>query len=238
MKNMYFRRFLAYVIDIIFVGALTSVISLIPFVSPNEEAYNQAADQLVELVNHYEEKDEKTFQDEYIAISYDLNRANINYIVLNVVVIIAYFGIFQWQRNGQTFGKRIMKIRVVPAGENKLSFLSYFVRTVVLHNVIITILQVLVLLFMTKENYYLYYQNINLVGYVFMMILLLCMFIRNDRRGLHDLIARTNVVMEDAPLEDAVIVKPEEKKPKKTSSKEEKVTKAKTISKKSTKPKN
>jgi len=212
MKSVCLRRFGAYMIDVLIVGVISSCISFIPFLNPNREKYEQQYQEVLDLFQKYEQNEitQDQYQEQYIEMYYDLNRNSVNELVINIVVIIAYFGIFQWQMNGQTIGKRLLKIKVEANDpEKKLSWLNYFIRTIILNNIIITIAQLIVLFFIPKENFYAVYSNINMVGYILLYIIVFLILVRLDHRGLHDLIAGTKVVMIDENLEAEKTLKEE-----------------------------
>ncbi len=241
MKNLVFRRFLAYVVDIIIVSAISSLLAMIPFLNPQQADYDALYKEVSDVLStEITDENSEEITQRYEALYYDLNRANVNYVVIHVVVLIAYFGVFQWQNKGQTLGKRILKLRVVSANEKERGFFSYFLRAVLLHNILITIGQIVVILVMSKENYYLVYNSFNTAGYVILYSILFCMVLRSDHRGIHDLLAQTKVVMEEDPAEmtSVKMVRPSnEQKDSKKTVKEKKVQKAKVKEVKSTKPK-
>lgn len=197
MKNVTFRRVIAYLLDLFLVGVISSFIAFIPFLNPNKEQYNEKYDQVLELFSKYQ-REEITYEEyetQFKYASYDLNKLNINYVVIDFVVLIAYFGIFQWQRKGQTLGKQLMKLKVVANKEEKdLNFLSYFIRTIILNNLIISFLQIGTLYLFDVEHFYPYYSNLNIVGYILLYITIFLIFIRLDHRGLHDFVANTKVI--------------------------------------------
>lgn len=196
-QNIVFRRFVAYLIDFFIVAGIASCISYISFLNPQKDAYEEKYNEVLSLYERLEQDEisQEEFTNEYISLYYDLNHLDMNYVVINLIVLIAYFGVFQWQGKGQTLGKRLMKIRVVSKDEKKpVGWVSYLIRTVVLNNIIITLLQIAILYFYDINSYYPIYSNINLVGYVLIYIILFLFLIRKDHRGLHDLIAGTNVV--------------------------------------------
>lgn len=227
MKNVTFRRILAYLIDLFIVSVIASLIAYIPFLNPGRDDYDKSYNAVLELFSKYqnEEISLDEYENEFTAMSYDLNKSNISYTVINLVVIIAYFGVFQWQRKGKTLGKQIMKLKIVSMKEKEeVSFVSYLIRAIILNNVIISVLQIIVLFCFSKENYYALYNNLNLVGYILIYVMAFLVFIRQDHRGLHDLITGTKVTSQEETedtnkeIPEATIkeVKDEKKKSTKT----------------------
>lgn len=228
LKNIIFRRFLAFLVDLFFVSIITSFLASIPFLNPFHQQYEERYNQVLEIFEQYknEELSLEEYENQFISLSYDLNRMNVSYTIINIVVMIGYFVIFAWQRKGKTIGKQLFKLQIVSQKEGQeVSILSYFLRFIVLNNVIITIFQMIVIFTVSKDNYYAIYNNLNLVGYVILYLTIFFILIRSDQRGLHDLVAGTKVVSllkenSDSKVAEAKIkVKEEEKENNPTSKK-------------------
>lgn len=245
MTGTFFKRLLAFILDILIVSLVVTLLSYIPFLNPNRDAYSEKYN---ELVNVYEQVEKNEIsQEEYneaaIPISYELYRLNIPTILVDIVCSLLYFGVLPFFMDGQTIGKRLFQLRVVSANDKPLNIVNYLLRAVVLRNILISLALLAVIYFMDASNYYNVYQNVNLVGYIIMYINLFMIVMRQDNRGLHDFIANTKVVftqeemenrLEKIEEEQKVLEKELEKKPAKT----EKVVKAKTTkTKKNTKKK-
>ena len=242
MTGTFFKRLLAFILDILIVSLVVTLLSYVPFLNPNRDAYSEKYN---ELVNVYEQVEKNEIsQEEYneaaIPISYELYRLNIPTILVDIVCSLLYFGVLPFFMDGQTFGKKLFQLRVVSANDKSLNLINYLLRAVVLRNILISIALILVIYFMDASNYYAVYQNVNLVGYIIMYINLFMIVMRQDNRGLHDFVANTEVVftheemenrLEKIEEEQKVLEKELEKKPVKN----EKVVKAKT--KKTTKKK-
>ena len=245
MTGTFFKRLLAFILDILIVSLVVTLLSYIPFLNPNRDAYSEKYN---ELVNVYEQVEKNEIsQEEYneaaIPISYELYRLNIPTILVDIVCSLLYFGVLPFFMDGQTICKRLFQLRVVSANDKPLNIVNYLLRAVVLRNILISLALLAVIYFMDASNYYNVYQNVNLVGYIIMYINLFMIVMRQDNRGLHDFVANTKVVftqeemenrLEKIEEEQKVLEKELEKKPAKT----EKVVKAKTTkTKKNTKKK-
>lgn len=240
-NNIILKRFIAYLIDFVIVAGIASCFSYLSILNPNRNLYERKYNEVLTLFEQYEQGGvtQEDYEQQYIPMYYDLNRLNVNYAIINLVVLIGYFGIFQWQFGGKTIGKKFMKIKVLQNKDNcKPGIVSFFIRTVVLNNVIITILQLIVLFVCNVNNYYVIYSNVNLVGYVLLYILVFLMFVRTDHRGLHDMIAGTKVVLDevDEKKEEISETKMKDEDEKIPEAKFEEVKKEK-VKKKSTKSK-
>ena len=197
MKNIIFRRIMAFFIDLFIVSVITSLLASIPFLNPGKQHYEESYNRILKVYEQYknEELTIEEYETQFISVSYDLNRMNMNYVIINVVVMIGYFVIFQWQRKGKTIGKQLLKLQIVSVKEEKeVSIFSYLLRCIVLNNLIITLAQMIVIFTYSKDNYYVIYNNLNLVGYIVLYLIIFFILIRTDKRGLHDFVAGTKVI--------------------------------------------
>ncbi len=193
-KSLSFKRIVAYFLDIIFVGLLVSSLASISFINPDYDEYEANA---LEFTNYMEEtEDIETIytSDEYIEFQYNsANYGKVNFII-TAVIYFAYFVFFQKYNNGQTLGKKIFKIKVVDKDSNNVSLINIIIRSLFIHTILSQIILFIFIMFMNAENYLF---NANIVNNAFSVILIIClitMMIRPDKRGIHDLIGHTEVI--------------------------------------------
>ena len=232
-----FKRLGAYVFDILIVSMLVSLLSYLPILNPNRAQYSEKYNELVNVYEQYSQ--DKISESEYteagIPITYELYRLNVYYVVIDIVIVLLYFGVLPYFLKGQTLGKRLFQLRIVGVKDKPLSIVNYLLRCVVLNNVLISIALQCIVYFMSVDTFYSVYQNVNLVGYIILYISLFMIIVRKDGRGLHDMVANTKVVyigqtQANALLEEQKIMESEmEVKPKEVKKEQkEKVVKAKT----------
>ena len=152
--------------------------------------------------DEYKELSEKTDK-VYIKLDkkglYKVESNNIVYFVLYIVVVLLYFGLFNWYTNGQTLGKKLMRLKIVNSkdSDKRVPIWSYIVRALVLYQPINYLVKLIGVIFM---DYSMYYDTVKIIssvqGYLEMLILAM-MVIRVDGRGLQDMLARTRVVSYD-----------------------------------------
>ena len=235
MTGTFFKRAGAYILDLFIVSLLLMLLSYIPFLNPNRDAYSEKYNELVNVYEQFQNSEisEEEYNEAAIPISYELYRLNIPTSILDIVVVLLYFGVFQFFCKGQTIGKKLFQIRVVSNNEKPLTIINYLLRAIVLSNVLISVGSILVITFMGADNFYPVYQNLNLVGYIIMYITLFMVIVRQDNRGLHDFVANTKVVFTDEEIANRLEKIEEEQKVleselEKTIKKKEKVVNAKT----------
>ena len=188
MKASLGKRASAYLIDLIVIIIILSLVSLI--YHPDVSFLNANMDN---ITVEYANKD-ITFT-EYItelsSIYKQMDITNIFLILINVLIIIIYFIIYPYLNDGKTIGKKLMHIEVRNQSNQPLSLVSLFVRNLVI-NGLLYLLAVIICSLIVPEN--LYFGTITALGIIQIGLLLtsiIMVLYRKDKKGLHDLIAKT-----------------------------------------------
>ena len=193
------KRVMAYIIDIFIVLIVASLISVIGFINPYKDEYETAYDEYTELVTMIQEKgsgvDRDAYEDDLIATYYNVNKYNVIRSGISIVCTLLYFGVLQFAMKGQTLGKKIMKIRVVANNDNKkLNVGNYLIRSIILNNVIFSILFIVGIYVFDADEYYSYSMVVSYLQMLVLTIIMLMVVLRKDFRGLHDFAAGTKVI--------------------------------------------
>ena len=226
MKTL-LKRLGAYLIDYLVVTVIIYGVMLLPFVNPHKEEYNTKYNEVVRVNEQFQNNEisSEEFNEALIPIAYDLYRLNGSYVIVSTICFIGYFVIFQFLYKGQTIGKKIFKLKLASANDKPLSMVNYLVRAIILYNILIPIIELVIVFTMSSENYYNFYQNVNLVSYIIMYITLFFMLVRTDGRGLHDILANT-IVKDEKEIEiKQEVIEVKEKDEGKKSSKKKTPTK-------------
>ena len=85
--------------------------------------------------------------------NYKITRSNVYQSIILIVVSIFYFVIVQFLMNGQTIGKKLMHLRVKSIEDKEVSIFSFFIRTILVCELLFTFLD-LILVFSLKQNTY------------------------------------------------------------------------------------
>ena len=211
------KRIIAFVIDIVIVSLVVSLLNYLP-IDPYKDKYQEKYKEYTELIQKNTEGGSQEFKDEIIEVNYEVYKYRTYSSIISAGALILYFGVLQLVLDGQTLGKKIMKIKVVSNKDKKLNFWSYLIRIVVLNNIWLSLLNIgAVYLVSGVKFYYVTYVIGMISSLVYMLNLIMIMF-RNDNRGLHDMIAGTKVI--DMKEENVVIDTVSEVKEKKESIKE------------------
>ena len=202
-KSINSKRLIAYLLDTLFVYLLISLISSIRIINPTYEKYEESYESYSEIIESF--YNEEITAEEMVKLNkdnlYDLSKYSISSNVVIIVVIFAYFGLFQKYNNGQTLGKKIMKIKVVSNNDNEVSLGRYILRILPMYyifigNVLAVFLNTLAL-FIFKSNLFIYVNAFT--TYLFLIIGIISFVMMNkkqDNLGLHDILAKTKVVFE------------------------------------------
>ena len=202
LNGTFFKRVGAYILDILIVSLIVYLLSFIPFLNPNHNAYTEKYNELLNLQQQYTNNEISTedYETAFKPIAYEIQSLETNYVVIDLVIVLLYFAVLQYFCKGQTIGKKLFQIRVVSNDKTPLTIVNYLLRSIVLNNVLISIILQCVIHFMNSENYFNVYQNVNLVGNIITYIIIFMIIVRNDGRGLHDYIANTKVVLDNTPV--------------------------------------
>ncbi len=230
-KPYFFKRIVAYLIDLIIVMLLAGIISNI-FV--NNDNYKNETQKLLELTRDYSEgkitKDEYTKESENV--NYYLTKDSIGVTIINCSVAIVYYVIMCFYCGGITLGKYIMKLRIVSANDKRLNIGHFLLRSLFVNLILSNILSILMVLCLNKDTFIKVSSKVSSALVIFLLATLVFIMYREDGRGLHDLIANTKIIstkdekkrQDNSDIKEAKII--EEKKSKKEKgSKKERVDK-------------
>jgi len=197
------KRVIAYLLDILLIYILISAIVSIRFINPTYDKYVEAYEKYAEVLEDYTKGN--ITDKEYTELNMDniinVTKYSISSNVVIILVIIGYFCLFQKFNNGQTLGKKIMKIKVVGVDNKNVNIGRYLLRILPMHYIFIgSILPILInsiFIFVLKKNAYIMLNSITIYIIFFISIISFVMMnIRKDKRGIQDLITNTKVVEE------------------------------------------
>ena len=200
MNNIFGKRISAFLIDIFFIFIVINLVTQIKFINPTYDKYIENYNNYSELFEEFQE--EKINYDEFLLkydkIYYNISKYSVSYNVVIILVLLLYFGVFQKYNNGQTLGKKIMKLRVVSNTFDNVSLIKYLIRTLPIYYIyiggIIPLIINSFLVFILSANNYMVVTNI--INYIFLFISIISfvmIIVRKDNRGLHDMLVNTKV---------------------------------------------
>lgn len=201
MKKPTIKRMGAYIIDMILVLLVSSMFSNISAINPNIDNYEK-------VYNEYNEYISKNTQNlnnndpALVELSYKLSKEGIYITFINLVVTVLYFVVFQYFNNGQTIGKRIFKIRVVPNEGKKLKFWNILVRALIINSIVVSALSIISLKVFSMETYTNINQYLQILDMSLLFVSIGLILFREDGRGLHDFLGNTKVIIDQVQSDD------------------------------------
>ena len=205
------KRIIAFVIDIVIVSLVVSLINLLP-IDPYQDKYKDTYEKYNEVVRKSTEDGSHDYKDEIIELNYEVYKYRTYSSVFSAAALILYFGVLPLVMNGQTLGKKIMKLRVVSYNDKKLNFWKYLIRIVILNNIWLSLINVGAVYIVDGVKFYYVTYVISMISSLVYMLNLIMVMFRKDNRGLHDMVAGTKVieVNNDVVLENVEEVKKKE----------------------------
>lgn len=195
-SNLTLKRIGAYIIDLFIISVISSLIMSISFINPKYKEYVAIGEEYNKLVNEYYDGnvDLNGFTLETQEMSYQLNRNGYVYIISDIIILFAYFGVFAYFRKGQTIGKYLLKIKVVSNDEKReLKPYNYFIRVLILNSIILNLITLVAICF-SLNTYLTIFTWASNLDTILLIVIFLMVFVRKDKRGLHDVIAGTKVI--------------------------------------------
>ena len=193
-KALFLQRFLAFIIDMFLISFIASLITT-PFIDTDKTA--KLEKESVELMEHLQDEnvDYQEYVDQYISVYYKLTRATGIDTIVSILFSVLYFVVYQVLAKGQTFGKKLMKIRVV-SKEGDLSFNQMIFRSFLSNFILVNLLSFIFMLFASKRVYFYVSGCFLMIQYAIVLISAVMIMNRKNGEAIHDKIAHTMVIRE------------------------------------------
>ena len=194
MKASFFKRMGAFILDYFIVIFIVSLITI----GFNSNKTNGLTDKMSKLLSDYQngEITIDEYKDETYKINYELQKSNLTTNIVSVTLYIGYFVVFATLNKGQTLGKKLLKIKVVNKDGEKPSIWNMLLRSLFIYNIVSALFSIIFVNILSVNTFtYIY----TIVGYVEFFVIIVSFFMvtyKKDGRGLHDMIAGTNVIEE------------------------------------------
>ncbi len=187
-----YQRIFAYILDLFIISIITAFLTIW---IPNSKKYDEAYKEEMDTVSKYldGEIEDNEFESKTKDLTYTLNKERVIFSLVDLIVTLAYFGSFAYYSDGQTFGKKALKIRVV-SDNNQLSHLKFIIRALLINGCLASSLEIISVLFLSKDYYYSVLTSIEFIQMFFVVVSIFMVIFRQDKRGLHDFICDTKVV--------------------------------------------
>lgn len=194
--KLVFKRLGAYIIDILIVSIISALLSNIGSINYQLDKYVKTYEKVVSTTEQYENKEitEKEYNKEIKNLTYTMDKNSTITTIISIACLIGYFGIFQFSQNGRTLGKRIFKLQVKKYKDGNLNIGNYLLRVLILNNVLFNIARLVFIYTMSKSVYLKSYGYLSNAQLIFQLLIIISMFMSKENRGIHDLIAGTQVI--------------------------------------------
>ena len=135
MNKPILKRACAYIIDLMLILIISSLFAGIEALNPNEEKYEETYNQYKTMISNASDINSIN-NEEVINITYDMSKYGISIEIINLVVTVLYFVVFQYLNNGNTLGKTLMKIKVVSKDGKKIKFYQILLRSLIINSIL------------------------------------------------------------------------------------------------------
>ena len=192
-KPYIYKRVIAYFIDMLLITFISVI--LVNYVVKNEN-YMESSNKLMNLINQTVSGNisQEEYNSQYNNLSYEMNKESVDVTIIMCAVSVVYYVIIAYCADGQTLGKKLMRIKIVSNNGKNLHINNYLIRSLLINNILLDIISSALIIFLSKANYITYYSKVSSVFSLFLMTTLVLMFFSNNGRGLHDIIANTKIV--------------------------------------------
>lgn len=193
MKTITKKRICAYLIDIFILFVFIGIGAMLTNVTENEKALRLELSEMNEKAV-MRETSITSYLFHLSEISQDIDREHVAVGFINLVFVFIYFVFIPYFMEGKTFGKALMKIRVVDESGGEATIHSLVIRNVVLNGLLYLFLS---LLFIYIVPGILYLLMISILGIIQLALVIFSVFMvlyRKDGVGLHERLSHTRVV--------------------------------------------
>lgn len=191
MEATFGQRLCAYFIDFIIISILLTLVTYSMDFTKRNEIYD-------EMLNYYSEYDPTNLEqtEKLLDLQYQYSKESIPKTAISLIITIGYFVVFQYLNNGQSIGKKLLKIRIVGKDNSKVNIMQIFIRSIFIYQIILSITDLIIIYTLNKTDYLNIYGILTWINSIFIIISALFILYRKDKRGLHDFMAKTYVVSE------------------------------------------
>lgn len=196
MPPQFSKRLFAYIIDIFIVLLVTNILTIFIPINEKTQAYYKEMEVIQEKF-YNQEIDTKEYITLTLEDNYNISKDTVLISLISIIVYIVYFGVYQVYNNGQTVGKKLMKIKLKAIDNGKLSINKVLSRTLIIYGIATNLTNIVLLLFIKKDLYLLISSMINALQSFIVIISVIMILFSSKKRGIHDIITKTEVIMEE-----------------------------------------
>ncbi|NLL44664.1 MAG: RDD family protein [Mollicutes bacterium] len=196
MKASFMRRFSAYVIDIMIVGALILLFN--HFIIPENNNISVLNQELNDLNERIIQK-EITFSSYVIHLSeiiHNLDEERIMTYIINAILIITYFAIIPYFKDGKTLGNYIVGIRIIREDREYLSLNNLLIRNMIINGLGYLLTSLVFVYLLPSFSYFIVVSIFGVIQIILVIVSVFMVIYRRDKRGLQDILSKTRVIID------------------------------------------
>ena len=203
IKAMFSQRLLAFLLDVVILSIITTLITaFIPLNDNASKLYEEQNQILEDYVGGTSSMED--YVNQMVDIEYDIAKYTVVSSIIAVVISLLYYVVYPCYNNGQTFGKKLMKIRIKKTNDKDLSMNDLLIRSMVNNSILLNIICIALVLFLSKDLYLTTTSLVSWLQYLVMIISVIMIAFTKNAQGLHDKLAKTEVVQADTVKEDVL----------------------------------
>ena len=193
MPAQFNKRFFAYIIDIFIVLVIANLITMfIPISEKTQDYYKEL--QTTQKKMYDKEIDVKEYTDIVLEDNYNISKGTVLISLTSIIIYILYFVVYQVYNNGQTVGKKLMKIKVKSITDESLSINTMLFRALIIYGIATNIINLMLILLLKKELYLSISNTISIIQSLIVIISVFMILFSKQKRGIHDILTKTEVV--------------------------------------------
>lgn len=189
---MFKKRAFAYLIDVLIVVVILIIVD--GFI-PMSNNYINLNNELVQVSDNFvkNEISFSTYFNQMCGINHSMDKEIFFVSLIDVVISIFYFIVLPLYNKGQTFGKKLMKIKIVEDGKMLFSN-SLIIRYFLMSGFGVSFINLCTVYFVNDFYYNVLGLILLFLQFLVVIISVFMVLYRNDRKSLPDLIAGTKVI--------------------------------------------
>lgn len=195
MKVSFFKRMSAYILDVLIFSLIFGIFTMIVPESNNVTVLNSQLSDLSEKILNNEITTSIYFN-QYAGIIHNLDKELFLSNLFNFVLMIGYFAILPFYYNGQTLGKKIMKIKLVK-DNGELTMNDLLIRNIVINGFLFSLIGFALIFLVNDLTYFTITSILCFIEILLVIISVFMILYRHDKKGLHDLWCKTSVIEEN-----------------------------------------
>ena len=117
--------------------------------------------------------------------------------IISCVITIGYYIVFTYLNKGQSIGKKLLKIKIVDKETKEApSIKAIILRSIIIYSIISGLFNIIFINLLNKNIYFIGYNFLATIEEILIIVSAFMILYRKDKRGLQDIIAKTEVIEE------------------------------------------